>query len=110
MPAVPSYPSFLPATIALTPSAPFFCYSGCRASPAFHPSASQDRFLSAFQIDGFTKERQRDRARERERELGRKKKKEEKRKERKTAEREKARRRQAKRLRMPPLVSAYASI
>lgn len=61
---LPSYPSFLPATIALTPSLHLPLSFARRASPAFHPSASQPSFLSAFQIDGFTKEGQRGRTEE----------------------------------------------
>lgn len=54
--------------VALLPFFPTCCYYhrvnplpsfARRASPAFHPSASQPSFLSAFQIDGFTKEGQR---------------------------------------------------
>lgn len=61
---LPSYPSFLPATIALTPPLHLPLSFARRASPAFHPSASQPSFLSAFQIDGFTKEGQRGRTEE----------------------------------------------
>lgn len=60
MPAVALLPFFPTCYHRVNPISPSPSFAR-RASPAFHPSASQPSFLSAFQIDGFTKEGQRGR-------------------------------------------------
>lgn len=60
MPAVALLPFFPTCYHRVNPISPSPSFAR-RASHAFHPSASQPSFLSAFQIDGFTKEGQRGR-------------------------------------------------